>query len=195
MPKLIATNLEFRYPGTTTSVFSDVTFQVDSGEVVYVSGRNGTGKTTLLKVLAGILHQTDGEVSTRGKCVYMNQFSETAMSPSLSVKEHLRAFAVPSYDALRVIQSFELGLERRLDEFTGHLSGGQKQVLALVCALAMRPAVLCLDEFTSSMDVKASLVAQSLLEQHTSENEVALVLVSHKKIDFVSARTIDLGAT
>ena len=197
MTQLQANNISYSYPGSQTTAFRDVSFHVDQGEVLQIEGRNGSGKTTVLKVVSGILKPDTGSVSVEDDrmVVYMNQFSEKSMSPDLTVREHVAAFSKKPADwFLNMVQSFGLGLEDRENEFVGHLSGGQRQVLALLCAISTDPAIMCLDEFSSSMDKRSTAVAESVLEHHLENNDVSLILVSHRFIqNLANIRTIVLG--
>jgi len=81
------------------------------------------------------------------------------------------------------LAEFDIGLSGRLDEFVGHLSGGQRQVVALLSTLASGAGVICLDEFTSSMDERSARVAGHLIDAARQETETAIVLVSHSTPD------------
>ena len=197
MPQLTANKISYSYPGSQTTAFRDVSFHVDQGEVLQIEGRNGSGKTTLLKVVSGILNPDSGSVSVENDrmVVYMNQFSEKSMSPDLTVREHVAAFSRQPDDWFpNMVKSFGLGLEHRGNEFVGHLSGGQRQVLALLCAISIDPAIMCLDEFSSSMDTRSTAVAESILEDHLERNDVSLIVVSHRFVqNLANIRTIVLG--
>lgn len=186
MSHLQIQNLTFRYPGTSVSIFRPLSFSVDIGEAIRIHGRNGSGKTTLLKVLAGIYRPTAGKIKIKagGHIVYMDQNSAQSLSPELTIREHLLAFSSRygyKDTSIQMIEGFQLGLERRLDEFTAHLSGGQRQIIALICALISSPTVLCLDEFTSAMDDQSAKTAQQLIRRYAEKEKVALIIINHQK--------------
>jgi len=187
----------YRYPGTGKWVFRHFDMAIESGEAIRIAGRNGSGKTTLLKVLSGLLKLNEGELRrTRETSVaYMDQFSGEMLARDLTIAEQLKAAA--SNESARVastamLDEFGLGLKDRVQEFVGHLSGGQRQIVALLCTLAAGASVLCLDEFTSSMDEHSMQVADRLLDHAKATNRITLVLVSHAPIAVKTDRELKL---
>lgn len=172
----------YRYPGSERWIFRHLEFSVNAGEAVHVTGRNGSGKTTLLKALAGVLALTEGKLEGAGKRIaYMDQFAGDMLARDLTIHEHLKMAAPVAYSratASDQLAPFDIGLSDRLNEFVGHLSGGQRQVVALLSTLAAGANVLCLDEFTSSMDDYSATVAGKLIDYARSQS-TAIVLVSH----------------
>lgn len=143
-----------------------VNFAVERGEVFGLIGPDGSGKTTLFRLMATLLSPDAGRVSIDGfdtvtaraairrRVGYMpGRFS---LYHDLTVEENLRFFATlygttveAGYDGIRAIYS---QIERFRDRRAGALSGGMKQKLALSCALIHRPSVLLLDEPTTGVD-------------------------------------------
>jgi ABC-2 type transport system ATP-binding protein len=146
----------------------NVSFEVRRGEVIGYLGPNGSGKTTTIRMLCGLLHPTAGSAQVMGLDVvrnpegvktqigYMSQ--KFALYDDLTVRENLEFYA-GVYDLPRETEKVRLaeilrmsGLEGRLDSKTADLSGGWRQRLALGCALVHRPPLLFLDEPTSGVD-------------------------------------------
>lgn len=179
----------YKYSGTDKWVFRHFSIEVKLGEVVRVGGRNGSGKTTLLKTLGGLLNLTEGKLLREmgAKVAYMDQFAGEMMARDLTIAEQLKAVAIPhaqsSVTSIERLEDFGLGLQDRLNEFIGHLSGGQRQVIALLSTLLSGSNVICLDEFTSSLDDKSAGVANGLLTHIRTVGETALLLVTHGSID------------
>ena len=171
-------NLSAGYQGTT--VLWDVDFHVGPGEVVAMVGRNGMGKTTVMRALMGLVHPQAGTIRYRGADItgvstasrahagigYVPQGRE--IFPELTVEENLRmgdriSAANPhrmlQYE--RVYEMFPIVRERR-DQKGGTLSGGQQQMLAIGRALIGEPEILLLDE--PSEGIQPSVVAE--IEQH-----------------------------
>jgi ABC-2 type transport system ATP-binding protein len=150
---------------------SDVSFELASGELTSLIGPNGAGKTTLLSILAGALSPTAGEVRTAPTPAaerrpagrrHHHQRSvgwvpqEPALYSKLSVAENLRLFArlervaEPEAAVTRMLE--QTGLSERRRDQVGTLSGGNQQRLNIAIGLLSEPAVLLLDEPSSSLD-------------------------------------------
>ncbi len=147
---------------------SDVTFDVESGEVFAFLGPNGSGKSTTIRMLCGILAPSAGEgrvlgydIRTQPELIkqhigYMSQ--RFSLYEDLTVRENLEFYAgiyeVPRAQlAARIDELVGMaGLRGREHQVTGQLSGGWKQRLALGCAIVHRPPLLFLDEPTAGVD-------------------------------------------
>jgi branched-chain amino acid transport system ATP-binding protein len=159
MPLLELTDVFARY-GPIRALHG-VSLKVDEGEVVAVLGANGAGKTTTLRSISGIT-RTSGEITFDGRRIARRSTESVArlgiahvpegrgLFPELTVWENLRMGAVGrggdfSEAAARVIEYFPW-IERRRDQASATLSGGEQQMLALGRALVGRPRLLMLDE-------------------------------------------------
>ncbi|MFD1641418.1 ABC transporter ATP-binding protein [Halohasta litorea] len=178
---LTVSNLSAGYDGTP--ILRDVDCTVEDGEIVGVVGRNGVGKTTLLKSVMGLLKPEAGAVQFNGEDVTAESADVHARSgigyvpqgrdvfPGLSVEqnlligENIGAGEETLYD--RVYEYFPI-LEERADQDAGTMSGGQQQMLAIGRALVGNPDLLLVDE--PSEGVQPSIV-QSITEDLTRINE------------------------
>jgi ABC-type Mn2+/Zn2+ transport system ATPase subunit len=186
----------FRYPSAEKYVFRHFGLEIKRGEALRVTGRNGSGKSTLLKALAGVLKLSEGELKKqKNACIaYMDQFSGDMLARELTIAEHLKAVSVNlSSEPMSAFREFDLGLQDRLDSFVGHLSGGERQIVALLCTLASGANVLCLDEFTSALDVRSTEIAEQLIAHAHAAADIAILLVSHSGTNVTINRTLDLG--
>jgi ABC-2 type transport system ATP-binding protein len=133
----------------------DVSFSAAPGELLAIIGPNGAGKTTLLQIIAGALAPTTGTISVDRRDVgWVPQ--QPAIYSKLSVRENLRLFArlekVLEVDATIDRMLEQAGLADRADDTVATLSGGNQQRVNVVVGLLGDPAVLLLDEPTSSLD-------------------------------------------
>ena len=139
----------------TRDALRAVSFEISDGERVAVIGPNGAGKTTLLGILAGALRPSSGTVSLRPEEVgWVPQ--QPALYSKLSVAENLRLFArlekVADVGATVARMLDQAGLGDREDDAVGTLSGGNQQRVNIAVGLLGEPAVLLLDEPSSSLD-------------------------------------------
>jgi energy-coupling factor transporter ATP-binding protein EcfA2 len=189
----------YRYPGESEWVFRCLDFSLSSAETIQITGRNGTGKSTLLKLLAGLLKPVEGSCTYAPGVppAYMDQFAGDMLGPGLTVEEHCKAAARDSKhldQALWALSAFGLGLQDRKRDFVGHLSGGGRQIVALVCTLAAGATILCLDEFTSALDHRSIEVANALLSHAQQESAISIVVVSHSGALAALTRVFDVSA-
>ena len=176
-------------------VLVDVDLQVERGEFLGIIGPNGGGKTTLLKLLLGLLVPDEGRVralgrapeEARGRVGYVPQHA--SFPPDLPV--HLRDVVLmgrlgPGLRVGRWTEADRTAADRAMERLeltelagrpVGRLSGGQVQRMLVARALAMEPELLLLDEPTSGVDVRMGESLYRMLKEMSGE--VTIVLVSH----------------
>ena len=187
---LVVSALNQYYGGSHT--LRDVAFEAPSGAVTAVLGRNGVGKTTLLKCLAGLLPVRSGTISFDGTDVtklpphararlglgYVPQGRE--IFPRLSVEENLKlglATKPPGTPVPpRIFEMFPV-LADMLHRRGGDLSGGQQQQLAIGRALAMGPKLLVLDEPTEGIQPSIIKDIERAIRRLAAEGGMAILLV------------------
>ncbi|MBN8249932.1 MAG: ABC transporter ATP-binding protein [Verrucomicrobia bacterium] len=188
----------FRAPdGSQHAVVSIPRFSLESRVQVALSGSSGSGKTTFLHLIAGILTPDSGRIELDGQP--MSALPEAA-------RDRLRAFDIgyifqtfnllqgftvlenvllgmsfgPGADRARAVALLErVGLSQRLHHFPRQLSTGQQQRVAVARALAHRPKLVLADEPTGNLDAANARTALDLIRGACSENGAALLLVSH----------------
>lgn len=186
-------NVHFSY--NAIPVLEDISLSIRQTDFLGIIGPNGGGKTTLLKLILGLLEPTQGDIRVFGQSPrkmrhligYMPQlfvfdFSfpisvmEVALMGRLSRNKLGRRFSKSdhqiAYEALK-----KVGMESLRDRDIGELSGGQRQRVFIARALAMQPRVLLLDEPVASVDPQWQKQFFELL--HQLNNELAIVLVTH----------------
>ncbi len=168
-----------------------LTMTVPRGEVFGFLGPNGSGKTTTIRMLCGLMEPSGGSATVVGYDVrrdaeqirrrigYMSQ--KFGLYDDLSVGENLRFYAsiYGLHGAARRARIAELvadlGLEGRVDQLAGTLSGGWKQRLALACAMAHHPAMLFLDEPTAGVDPASRRIFWRKIHELAAQGTTILV--------------------
>jgi urea transport system ATP-binding protein len=187
---LVVNNLNQYYGGS--HILRNVSFEVPPGKVTALLGRNGVGKTTLLKTLMGLLQAKSGDIVFNEKSIVRNKPHERVRAgigyvpqgreifPRLTVEENLvmglatlpRGSAIPA----RVFEMFPV-LESMRGRRGGDLSGGQQQQLAIGRALAMRPKLLILDEPTEGIQPSIIKDIERVIRTLAASGEMAILLV------------------
>lgn len=195
-------------PGTPNEVraLQGVDLTLEEGAFAVIIGTNGSGKSTLLNAVAGTVFVDTGMISMddidvthwpehrrasmMGR-VFQNPFSGTA--PNLTIAENLVlaarrgqrrglgwALRRKDKDELRErVRQLNMGLEDRLDNALGSLSGGQRQALTLLMATWLKPRLLLLDEHTAALDPKSADQVIALTDAIVTRDRMTTLMVTH----------------
>ncbi len=171
----------------------NISFSIKENEILGLLGPNGSGKTTTIGMLLGLLKPTNGEILVDGKKIEDNRIEILKkinfISPyielpkKLTVKQNLIVYC-KLYNVLNIKKRIEylvekLKLEDLLNNVTGELSSGQKNRVSLAKALINNPSVLFLDEPTASLDPEIGDYVRSFLESYKKEKKISILLASH----------------
>jgi len=186
----------------TRSVLRDTSVAIEAGELVAIQGRSGSGKSTVLNLVAGLDLPTTGEVFVEEACVsrlsardrtvfrrdrvgFVFQFFN--LIPTLNVIENVRlpaelggAGTKTAHDRARALLD-AVGLGDRASQFPDRLSGGEQQRVAIARALVQDPRLVLADEPTGNLDDATSQCVLDLLDRVTRQVGKTLVLVTHSR--------------
>jgi iron(III) transport system ATP-binding protein len=191
-------NVSQRFGGV--AALDDVSFMVEPGEIVALLGESGCGKTTLLRLAAGVERPSEGcvllegqDVSSPGRFVEPDQrgiglvFQDYALFPHLTVRENvrfgLRDGNAASADATATRALARVGLADLAEAYPHMLSGGEQQRVALARAVAPRPGVLLMDEPFSNLDRRLRDVVRDETAALLQETGATSIIVTHDPED------------
>ena len=170
-----------------------VSFKIKEDEILGLLGPNGSGKTTTIGMLLGLLKPTSGEILINGQKLEGNRIEILEqinfISPyielpkKLTVKQNLtvygKLYKINNINERIEFLSEKLRLGGLLNSITGELSSGQKNRVSLAKALINEPKVLLLDEPTASLDPEVGDFVRSFLENYKKEKKISILLASH----------------
>lgn len=182
-------------------VFTGLSFAMNASEALVVSGPNGVGKSTLLRVLAGLLSSTEGAVRLEGgsgealsaQCHYLGV--QNAMKPVLSVSENLLFWQTfTGSSKLEVDEALAaVGLPSIGSTPFAYLSTGQKRRVAIARLLVSYRPIWLLDEPTSGLDTRAEAIFSGLLHGHLAKGGIAIA-ATHLPLGLVGAKELRMHA-
>ena len=172
---------------------NSINFKINENEIVGLLGPNGSGKTTTIGMILGLLKPTSGKVLIYGVDIEKNKISLlhkiNFISPyielpkKLKVKQNLivygKLYNIKNLNEQIDYLSEKLRLNQLLDKVTGELSSGQKNRVSLAKALINNPTILLLDEPTASLDPETGDFIRTFLENYKKEKKIAVLLASH----------------
>ncbi|WP_270321895.1 amino acid ABC transporter ATP-binding protein [Weissella confusa] len=195
----------------TRTIFKNMNLTVNDGEVLSIVGPSGIGKTTFLRIVAGLLPADQGELILNGESLDLTGertgaqvgviFQDFNLFPQYTVKEnvmlapqmvHNESKAEAAENADRLLA--DLGLTAQADQYPFQLSGGQKQRVAIARALAMKPGILAYDEPTSGLDAESTERVIAVIKQLQAQG-VTQLIVTHDLpfAESVADKTFDFG--
>ena len=194
-------NLSFKYDKKAAKpVLNSINLEIKEGSVNVLLGLNGCGKTTLIKLLAGLEKPTEGvilydkqdlqtiRIKERAKKfsyvpqqanvtndVPVRQYLSYGTTNTLAFYEH------PGKEEMKLVEGTaeKLHITHLLDKNLGEISGGELQIVLIACALIQRTPIMLLDEPTSALDMKNQNLVLSILKDIAREQNKTIVLSSH----------------
>lgn len=205
-------NVSYRFPGSQTEIFTNLSLKVAAGECIAIGGESGVGRSTLLQLMAGVLSPSSGQVLINGKDVQeygLNELTESvAYLPQKTMMfEGSLLDNASVYDADRVERALQTAQSLGLGEFvskmprgwdsqvgdmaTDSLPPGYRQRIAIVRALSNQPSIILFDDPTSTIDSEGDALFLKFIE--SVRGKVTLVMVSQRpSYSRLAARTLYL---
>jgi len=183
-------------------VFSALTFEAPAGELLAVTGRNGSGKTSLLRLIAGLLTPAGGSLALQGGDAELTLPEQAhylghrdALKPALSVTENLQFWrdflGGKPFDPAESLGA--VGLAHAAHLPAAYLSAGQRRRLSLARLLAVRRPIWLLDEPTTALDTTGQEMIAGLMREHL-ESGGLIVAATHSPLGLAS-RELRIGGT
>ena len=197
--KIVGKKITKAFGNPPQEVLHGIDVNIDSGEFVALTGRSGSGKSTLLYILSTLDQPTSGEVLYNDESIsswtshqihqlrnekigFVFQFHY--LLPELTTLENILLPAIKlkrdkelKTRALNLLETF--GLQDKVNRFSGQLSGGEQQRVAIARSLIMKPQVLYADEPTGNLDTHNSDLVMKQLKQINQEEKTTIVLITH----------------
>lgn len=192
--------------GEEKVIFEDLSFTIEKGDFVTIVGENGTGKSTLMNLIAGSVFPDSGKIILDGEDItFMPEFKKSRFigrvfqdplkgtSPNLTVEENLLLASLrnskrnllwfrrkPDVKFFKEeLSKLNMGLENRLGDKIGSLSGGQRQALTLLMATIVTPKILLLDEHTAALDPVSCERVLELTKLIAQKPGMITLMISH----------------
>lgn len=193
-------NLNFKYKNSLENVIKDFNLNIKKGDIVCILGESGCGKSTILRLIAGLDEPFSGSISINDKIVVDENnfvypenrgigmvFQDYALFPHMTVEENIK-FGLKKMTSeekkKRVKEVLRLinlqGYEKR---YPYELSGGQQQRVALARAIAPKPSLILLDEPFSNLDAHLQSKIRQELKEIIKETGITSIFVTHDKED------------
>jgi len=186
---------EYQIGDVSIRAVDRISFTIGWGEFAVVLGPSGAGKTTLLNLLGGMDHATSGEILVRDRnIVPLNDkqltlyrrhdvgfvFQFYNLMPGLTALENVELAVQVCKDPLDPKEMLErVGLQDRMNNFPGQLSGGEQQRVAIARALCKNPALLLCDEPTGALDSNTGRMVLKLLQDMGSDMGKTVIIITH----------------
>ncbi len=199
--QLIGENLQCVRGGR--EVFTGLNFRLATGEALVVTGRNGAGKSSLLRIIAGLVHLDSGrlaiedgvpEASVAEQSHYLGH--QDALKPSLSVAENLQFWAefLLIEGGIEIIAALQaVDLVKLADLPAAYLSAGQRRRLSIARLVAVKRPIWLLDEPTSALDVASQARLAELMRDHLAGGGM-IIAATHGPVGLDNPRELQIGA-
>lgn len=192
---LFVRHMSFMFPQQQKFFFKDVSLHCLPGKLNFLQGKNGSGKSTFFNILQNhIPHNAqltgdfiiDGQKMKPQDVTMVVQNIDEMIAPQFSVKQNMQCVNLLRYPGLQdlpeaqnlsMLKEFNITSNKCIDE----LSGGQKQILAIVMASQKPTKLLLLDEPTAALDPKNAYIVMQCIQKLAEELDITVLIISHDK--------------
>ena len=183
-------------------LFNNLSFSVNSGDILRITGTNGSGKTSLLKILAGLNAEQQGEVMLGKHPVKSEKYQQaifylghlSALSAELSSIENLEfltGLSQPVSRALLIDALQQIALKGFADEICGKLSAGQKRRVILAGLFVSKAKIWLLDEPFTALDSQGIAIVEACINTHCKQGGIC-IFTTHQDSILANQKTLDL---
>lgn len=165
-------------------VLKDVSFTMDKGEIIAVIGSSGSGKSTMLRCINGLVTPTSGKIAYEGRTgmvfQHFNLFPHMTCLQNITYAQ-VKVLKRSKEEARRKAEELLslVGLLDQADKYPAQISGGQKQRIAIARALAMDPEIMLFDEATSALDPEITGEVLAVMKK-LAEKHMSMLVVTHE---------------
>ncbi len=163
-------------------ILKDINLEFKPGEITYVLGKNGSGKSSLLKCISGLV-EYEGEITSGTKALVFqnpeNQFVRSIVKDDLAFSLEKDNLNIKEMDKKILEISNIFHVDHLLNKSVLELSGGEKQKIAIISNLLLEPKVLLLDECFEMIDKKSTLEILKILQHYVKQNDIICISVVH----------------
>ena len=190
--------LNYKNYNTSVEVIKGIDLKINSTEKVAVVGKSGSGKTSLIMLMAGLEQPTSGDIIFDKQLISILDEDQLADIRKKKIGVVFQSFyLIPNYTALENVSLIleingidnskqkaedllaQFGLKDRLHHFPTQLSGGEQQRVAIARSMAVKPKIILADEPTGNLDSENSQMISNLLFEYANKNQSSFVLVTH----------------